>query len=151
MVTAKFHIVGENSAWLKTRAQEEIQSAGLEGSVVNAGKNTLAVIVEGEKKKIHTMYKNLVESSPSEAQYTDLEFGVYRDLNISVETDLAKNIQIMIELLKEIEKNTRRINQKIDGITNQQRGDYPSWLDSEEKDEEAAEEAVGGFASMFGD
>jgi len=160
MANAKFHVVGEDGTWYRMRIQEEIYTQGLEGSVVKASDDVLAVIVEGEKPRIHSMYKTLKESSPGQAHYTDIQWGAHRRFR----QDKDK-LEEIIQLLKAIEKNTRRISQKMGGVqfkgkTDREERDkeeagfkntYTPVKKEESKDEEDEEEAAGGFASMFGD
>jgi len=170
-------VKGRASPWIKNWMNEEIAAHSLEGSALDAGQDILAIVVEGQSGDINRLYEKLRKTSPMELQYTSIEFGTY-----DVKKQQAKKSEIdlgmIYELLKEIEKNTRRINQKIDralaqggGIvektepqkslygwgsgesTSMEHEDSSStgygWNSSETEEKEKEEEVAGGFASMF--
>jgi len=172
MATAKFHIVGNSSMWFRTRVQDEIHASGLEGSALDAGDKNIAVIIEGEKQIIEELYDRLRGSAPDEVGFTAISFGDY-----AASTKTARNLMItnsmetILELLKEIEKNTRKINQKIDrALVASGEGEYTPAYETEEETpeeetmeetpeeaaaeeetkEEKQEEATSAFADMFG-
>lgn len=141
MVTAKFHIIGDSSPWYRLRVQEEITSQGLEGSVVEADNSKLAVVIEGERSKIMELYKNLEESSPGGVMLADISFRRNEDKA----TDTGE----IVELLREIERNTRRINQKLDVLVKKMQPVAEET--SEERQESSEAVAESSFAAMFGD
>ncbi|MCX6695639.1 MAG: hypothetical protein NTU61_05040 [Candidatus Altiarchaeota archaeon] len=117
MSTARFHVTGENMLWLQARIQEEIQAQGLEGTAVTAGKNTIAVIVEGDKGKISDLYDNLVRLNPSGLKFSKITSGEY-DATEKTTRDLmlTSSMDVMLRLLEKIEENTRDMNRKLDGV-----------------------------------
>lgn len=161
MPYAKFHVIGDTGAWIRLRLQEEIHASGVEGTVMEAAENILAIVVEGEEKNIQKLYLNLKESTPGDYQFTELETSREKPSRKN-EPDLAKSIGEMLELLREIEKNTRRMNQKIDAALAAGPGETEGAWDSEDfetgfekpdaqEQEEQEEAAESGFANLFGD
>lgn len=156
MATARFYIIGDSNAWLRVRVTEEINARGLEGSVVEADDGRLTVIVEGKTKSISELHANLCDAVPDETTLTKIELS---KASQSRSTDMAgsDSVETIITLLREIEKNTRRINQKIDAALMQKPAsdddeDYGRSNDDEDYEHNtSSEDAESSFASMFGD
>jgi len=114
MSSAKFFLMGEVSHWVRVRVGEEIHSHGLEGNVVNAGAETLAVIVEGDKGKIQKFYKDLKHSVPHGIAFTEIHYRKpMREMTAS-EIPREEMNEKIISLLTEIERGVRRVNQRLD-------------------------------------
>lgn len=169
MVSAKFHIIGEQGPWLRIRVQEEIISHGLEGSAINADEKTLAVIIEGDKSRIKRLYSDITEVCPNGMQSTDLIFSLQKPTRKQriLDAEIPSKDRIM-EYLREIEKKTTRMDQKLNKIIYAletcEIKPKPSQNIRKEKDEnpkikggfenkelEVKEEAATGFAALFGD
>ncbi|MFH0860986.1 MAG: hypothetical protein V1921_07280 [Candidatus Altiarchaeota archaeon] len=156
MVTARFYVLGDESSWLRARVQEEIHTHNLEGNVIGAGHGRLAVIIEGERKRILELYENLQQATPEDFAMTDITFSEYAASDRTARDLMFTNsMETLIELLREIEKNTRRINQKIDKVLRQKGGgadDTCSTYESADTgySDGSSEEAADSFASMFG-
>ncbi len=165
MVSAKFHIIGQSGDWLRIRAQEEIHAHGLEGSVLVADENTLAVVVEGDKAKVKRLYTDLVEVCPEGVGLSELTFSLQKQTRRTRILDPARytndeTTNYLLEYLREIEKKTTRIDQKLDRIISMleggktirrwQKTDQDKEESFEKKDMEVDDDASSGFAAMFG-
>lgn len=145
MKSAKFHLIGEDSDWYKIRVQKEIEAHGLSGSVIDAGEGKLVVVIEGDGERINGMYESLKEASPTNVVFTLIEYGMKKEAGTKKEEDKLSEI---MTLLKEIEKNTRKINQKLNSLpekTIEKAGEEESPAREEE-----SHEAEKAFAFMFG-
>ena len=114
MATARFFMTGENMLWLQVRVQEEILAQELEGNAIRAGKNTIAVIVEGDKDKVDALYNNLMKAS-HDIKFSRITFSDY-DATEKTSRDLmlTNSMDVLIRILEKIEENTREMNRKID-------------------------------------
>jgi hypothetical protein len=164
-VSAKFHVIGEGSEWFRVRVMEEVYSHGLEGSVLLAGEKTLVVVVEGDKSRIKRLYSDLSEFCPKGVECTDLVFSLQKSSEVRIirpgEHADHQTLDYILQYLKEIEKATQRIDQKINALTAILEGTAGAEILSRsrrrmitgetagEKDMEVEEEATSGFASMF--
>lgn len=144
MATARFHVMGDNMQWFQSRVQEEIHIHNLEGSAVTAGRNIIAVIVEGKFEKIDELYKGLKNNGPEGYRFSDITYGEY---DISDKTSrnlmLTNSMDVVVRLLERIEENTREMNHKLDELLGKKRGD-DSFGDS------TTGEATSAFSSIFG-
>ncbi|GEM_PF-1456940 len=145
MKCAKFHLIGEDSDWYKIRVQKEIEAHGLAGNVLDSGEGKLVIVVEGEEAKINSMYNTLKEASPSNVVFSLVEYGRIK----KEKTREEEKWDEVTELLREIEKTMRRVNNKLDGLqgvvvnSDEQMEDEPIVSEGEE-------EAENAFAFMFG-
>ncbi|MFH0861554.1 MAG: acylphosphatase [Candidatus Altiarchaeota archaeon] len=151
MVSAKFHVIGEDGDWFRIRLQEEIHVHGLEGSVLRAAAKNLVVVVEGERSKIKRMYEDVAAMCPKKARCADITFEkAKRAAKAAVYSP-----EQMTHALLELERKMTRIDQNIAKIlANLEGGWRPSTEDrglETEPKMEVEEEAASGFASMFGD
>jgi hypothetical protein len=139
MSTAKFYVTGENMRWFHVRIQEEIQAQGLEGNAITAGRNTTAVIVEGDKETIQTLYKNLMELGPKTVKFSEITFG---EFEVSDKTSrdmmITNGMDVLIAILEKIEENTREMNRKLDELS------------GKKTDTTVSTEATNSFSSLFG-
>ena len=115
MSTARFHVTGDNMMWFQVRIQEEIQAEGIEGNAVNAGRNVVAVIVEGDREVIGKLYNNLMKLSPAGVKFSDITFGEY-EVSDKTTRDLmiTNSMDVLIRLMERIEENTREMNRKLE-------------------------------------
>ena len=165
MTSAKFLVVGETGLWTRTRIQEEITAHGLDGTVVDAGEHKLGVFVSGNRQRIQKLYNDLAKNLPADVQPTNLIYGEFkRPAATGAPASSADAFQTLIELLREIEKNTRKMNQKLDKlIAGRQAALYETsgpeettkewgWTSDSKKDDddEGGGTATGAFAQMFG-
>lgn len=151
MVSAKFHAIGVGDPWIRRRITEEIHSLGLEGAVLDAGQNTLAVVVDGDKEKILLLKNRITKATPKHIQYTNPEFGAFEAPKTEMKFT-QEDLRRLYELLAELEKNTRKINLKLDQLLIQK----PSFtqtteVEADDKPKEDAQDAASGFFSMFDD
>ena len=156
MYAAKFFVIGESNHWLRNRIQEEIQSTGLDGSVLDSGPENLAVFVEGDKKQVKRLYENIREFTPGKTTLSDIKY------EHMPETTPGDPKDEVIILIKEIERQVRRMNQKLDALTAkgtiQYTDDEPSesptieqYSTRYEDEEDDTEEPANAFSAMFGD
>ena len=163
MASAKFIVVGETGMWARVRIQEEINAQGLDGTVVDAGDGSLGVFVAGDRMKIQSLYKDLSEKLPEDVQPTNLIYGEFKRPRVPDAPATSEDaFKTLIELLREIEKNTRKMNQKLDRLTEGRQTSLleseseggPSrslWYSSEGKRKDEDEEtATDAFSKMFG-
>ncbi len=163
MVSAKFHLIGEDSEWFRIRLQEEIHAHGVEGTVLSAGGKTLAIVLEGDKSRIKRMHTDVADFLPEGVERSDLRFSVQtRHMRIAQPGRTEEGrLEYILQYLKEIEKAVQRIDQKVNTLIAQHEG-YGgaeilsrSSLRGEEGFEyqnmEVDEDASSGFAAMFGD
>lgn len=155
MVSAKFHLLGEAGEWFRIRVQEEVYAHGLEGSVLLAAENTLAVIVEGDKSKIKRLHTDMGEVCPENVVCTDLIFSIHRPAGGSGLMALGtipedKTVDYIFQLLKELDKRTARIEQKLNRLTAQIEGGAAVTPPTTTTDAASQETATTGFAAMFG-
>ena len=114
MPAAKFYAIGDINQWFRLRIQEEIQANNLEGSILDTGENRLVVIVEGSIAHIKSLYNGLNESKPQGIVLTSLVFGDFKEKISISKANLSREL---LDVLKEIEKSLRRINQKLDVLS----------------------------------
>lgn len=152
MKSAKFHLIGEDSDWYKLRVQKEIEAHGLSGNVLDAGAGKLVVVAEGDEKKINKLYTALKDASPSNVVFSLVEYGRLPDKAKSSEEEKWNQV---IELLREVEKTLRRVNQKLDSPNSY--SPIPETVSSsvdevedERSKDEKDEDAENAFAFMFG-
>lgn len=152
MVTAKFHAIGNTSHWFRTRIQEEINATGVEGSPIEVDQNKLAIIVEGSKGNIERLYNNLREASPEDVGFTKIIFDESQPKRWKTSPQTTNDVA---EILGEIEKNMRRINQKLDvllarsGLNADSTASWNTTKKYEEKDEDNPEdETISSFFNM---
>lgn len=155
MKSAKFHLLGEDSDWYKLRVQKEIEAQGLTGTVLDAGAGKLVIVVEGKEKNINTLYSSLKDASPTQVVFSLVEYGRLPEKEKTSEEEKWDQV---IELLGEIEKTMRRVNQKLEA------GSFTSTptceadevsedstpLPDERSNEEKEDDAEDAFAFMFG-
>ena len=164
MVSAKFHIIGEDSEWLRIRLQEEIHAHGVEGNVILAGEKTLVVVVDGDKSRIKRLHTDVGEFLPGGIEPTELIFSLEkppRHLRMTKPEGRVDNpaLDYILQYLREIEKTVTRIDQKVGTLIAVHEGYAGSEVVKpaaaagtfEGKDMEVEEEAAGGFAAMFGE
>jgi|GEM_PF-3055845 len=147
MPAAKFHIIGNTDLWYRVRVLEEVNAHGLEGTVTVVDENKLAVIVDGDSRKINRLYTDLQASSPSEVVFAGLIYGDTATRKTAEALSSEKSFSLIIELLKEIEKNTRSISQKLSAVlegSEKRRVDH-RWYDDEETSGTKGEES---YSSM---
>jgi len=155
MVSAKFHIIGEDSDWFRVRTQEEIYHHGLEGDVLRADDKNLVVIVEGDKSVIKRFASDMSEACPEGVLCTEVVFGIQRPVKglTGVHHFRAgvENHEYVIEILKELERRITRIDQNVAKLMALYDG-KPRTQDTEPKTEEpeTPQDATEGFAAMFG-
>jgi hypothetical protein len=164
-VSAKFHVIGDDSKWLRIRLQEEIYAHGVEGSILSAGEKTLAVVADGDKARIKRLYTDVREFLPETMESTELAFSLgkpTRHLRMRAPTGRldSEGFDIMFQYLREIEKAVTRIDQKVNSVLAYLEGEAGAQVFKprrgggdafEEKDIDVEDDAVGGFAAMFGD
>lgn len=160
MVSSKFHIVGQTGEWVRIRVQEEIFSHGLEGSVLQADPETLAVIVSGDKSRIKRLHTDMQALMPDGAHLTDLEFNLQRPVRNQrikepEKQPFGQTGDYILQYLKQIEKRTIRIEQHIKRIEKSLTAKIPGEIVFEGEDDEPPQDDVGddakdGFAMMFG-
>ncbi|MFH1055091.1 MAG: hypothetical protein V1744_03230 [Candidatus Altiarchaeota archaeon] len=156
MVSAKFHIVGEDGEWFRVRVQEEIYAHGLEGSVLLAATRTLVVVVEGDKSRIKRLHSDMVEVCPNGITCTGLVFSIQRpqrEFRIGQygSHGSVPTLEYIMQILSEMERSMIRVNQKLDRLIALREGGSSGGVVSERKDTAIGEDATSGFASMFGD
>ncbi|MFH1788220.1 MAG: hypothetical protein ABH834_02420 [Candidatus Altiarchaeota archaeon] len=147
MKSAKFHLIGEDSDWYKLRVQKEIEAQGLSGNVLDAGAGKLVVVAEGDEKHINRLYAALKDASPSQVVFSLVEYGRLPEKTRTSEEEKWDQI---IELLREVEKTLRRVNQKLDSqvpVASQPSDDY---VEDDRTDDDRREDAEDAFAFMFG-
>jgi len=145
MKCAKFHLIGEDSAWYKIRVQKEIEAHGLSGNVLDAAEGKLVVVVEGKEEGINQLYAALKEASPENVVFTLVEYGKPPKEKQSKEEERWNEV---VELLREIERTMRRINRKLDGLPEAQRTETVEEPAAGEEDKPGQAESA--FAFMFG-
>jgi len=164
MASAKFVVVGETDMWARVRIQEEINSHGLDGTVIDAEGGKLGVFVSGDRMKIQSLYNDLSEKLPDETQPTNLIYGEFKRPRVpDVQASSEDAFKTLIELLREIEKNTRKMNQKLDrlidgrqttlaGSEDESTEGESHWYSSSSTidEEEGDETATDAFSKMFG-
>ncbi len=162
MVSSKFHIVGEISQWLRVRVQEEIYAHGLDGSVISADQNTLAVIIDGDKSKIKRLHTDMSQVLPDTTYLTELEFSLQkpvRGARIKEPSTPAfgQTGDYILQYLKELDKRTVRIEQavaRMEALLADGRVAFAQEEDDDEPPEDdvpdVTEEAASGFVAMFG-
>ena len=134
--------------------------------MIDAAHQMLAVIVEGPRHKIHELFVKLVSSSPKTIQYTNITWSKSR-AGVDNNLKLNQTLELIVQLLKEIEKNTRRLNQKIDkaglqevwekqGAESMDDSDDSLGVDVEDSTggvadgDDEVDDASDGFSLMFG-
>ncbi len=163
MVSAKFHIVGSTNDWLRVRLQEELYAHGLDGGVLVADQNTMAVVIEGDKSKIKRLYTDIQEFLPAETQVTEVVFSLTKPtrsgrIHVAEEGRLPLTRDEIIQYLTEIDRKTSKIDQKLNKIiamletanANTANGETKTEEPSD-KDPEVSDEATNVFARMFGE
>ena len=160
MVSAKFHIAGEDSEWFRIRVLEEVHAHGLEGNVILAGEKSLAVVVEGEKSRVKRFYTDIQEFCPEHTELTELVFSLQklpRGMRMKGTAEKGLDVEYIMQLLKEIERTTMRLDQKVNTLIAMHEGYAGAEVirqseeSFEEKEMDVEDDAVGGFAAMFGD
>jgi acylphosphatase len=126
--------------------QKEIEAHGLVGNVLDADEGKLVVVVEGEETRINGMYNALKNASPNNVVFTLVEYGAKPKEKISKEEEKWGEV---VELLREIEKTMRKMNNKLDILSS---GRIESLSVAEQPKEEGGEkkDAESAFAFMFG-
>jgi len=151
MVSAKFHVTGEDGDWFRIRLQEEIHAHGLEGSVLRAAAKNLVVVVEGERGKIKLMHEDVAAMCPKKARCAEI---VFEKVKRARKTASYSPEQI-IHVLMELERKMTRIDQNMAKILALLEGGWRPKTDdgnaAPEPKMDVKEEAASGFASMFGD
>ncbi|MBU0763187.1 MAG: hypothetical protein KKD39_09195 [Candidatus Altiarchaeota archaeon] len=155
MVSAKFNIEGDATDWLRIRVQEELFAHGLDGNVLVGDENTLVVIVEGDKAKIKRLYTDMQEFLPANTTLTELNFSLNKPTRSARihEDRLYVGREDIIEYLKEIDRKTTKIDQKLNKIISLlEEADIKKPQEEEEEAEVGiTEETTSVFAAMFGD
>jgi len=151
MVSAKFHVVGEDGEWFRIRVQEEIHAHSLEGSVILAAEKMIAVVVEGERGRIESFHTDVIALCPKGIKCTSVTFGSHWPLKPSQQ---EQTLDYIMQLLKEIERKTTRIDQKLTRLIALQEAKGVSADEVKESEPPASDigsEATSSFSSMFGD
>jgi hypothetical protein len=155
MVSAKFHIVGEDGDWFRVRAQEEVYAHGLEGDVLKAAEKILVVIVEGDEHAIRRMHADMLALCPQGIRCSDLIVSQHKiDRSQAGGKQVQEHSQeYVLQLLKEMERRITRIDQNVSRlIALYEGGSRPAApqttsLEDKKKDEAATD----GFSAMFGE
>lgn len=162
MVSARFNITGEDSEWMRVRLSEEIHAHGLDGSVMKADDGTLVVVIEGDNSKIKRFYTDVAEFTPEGVEVHDIIYSLQRrPRRVRMREPPRKvedeTLDYMLQYMREIEKTTQRLDQKLNTVIAHLEGYAGSEFIQkseetfEEQDMEVEEEASTGFAAMFGD
>ena len=152
---------------MRIRLSEEIIAHGLEGTVLVADPNTLAIIVEGEKPRIKIFHSDISSFIPDTIEVTQLYYSMARATRKSrikkpEKSCMDNTIEYLLQNLSEIERKVTRMDQKISKLISLVEGgasidSYTKDPDSEGEDMddkdppmEINSEATNGFAAMFG-
>jgi acylphosphatase len=147
MVSAKFHVIGDDGDWFRVRLQEEIYAHGLEGSVLKAAEKNLAVVVEGDSAVVKRMHGDVVDLCPKKVRCTDIVFDKHRPQKKA----RTYTNQELSHAIMELERKMTRMDQNVAKILALLEGGWrPNQTSQEEPRMDVKEEAADGFASMFG-
>jgi hypothetical protein len=156
MVSAKFHIVGEEGEWFRVRVQEEIYAHGLEGNVLFAGDRTIVVVVDGDKGVIKRFHSDVKEICVQGIGCGELSFSIdehvrHARFGQSHPEAADRGQEYVIHVLAELERKITRIDQSLARLVAMHEGTLETKRQEPPKPEgEIKDEATSGFASMFG-
>jgi hypothetical protein len=158
MVSAKFHIDGEDGDWFRVRIQEEIYAHGLEGDVLRAADKILVVILEGHEHTIRRMHEDMIALCPKGIICSELIIANHKTDLRAKSSNGSEGIgqEHMLQLMMEMERRITRIDQKLSRLiafyeAQEKPADFQIQTADKNKKQTDEQTASDGFSSMFGE